>query len=81
MNNFPRVRYAGLIALLGLAATYLPGLSVQAQGVVGDGSLLVAVLLAGAKLLRELLAQVQQEDPMEYHTMGRSLPGFWRRVI
>ncbi len=50
--KFPRVRYAGLIALLGLLVTLLPGLSEQVQGVVGSGSLWVALLLAGGLAMR-----------------------------
>lgn len=79
--SIPRIRYAGLVWLLGLAVALLPGLSEQVQGVVGSGSLWVALVMAAAKLVREMFVQVRVEDPMEYHTMQRNVAGFWERVL
>lgn len=80
--KFPRIRYAGIVAALGLAAGLLPGLAVETQALVQAATLWLAGLLAVGKLLIETMAQVDSEDPTQYHTMQRgATPSFWRRVL
>jgi hypothetical protein len=71
MVGLPRVRWVAVFVALAAVLRWL-GL---------DADIVLAAGLVIAKLLGELFAQVDAEDPMEYHTMGRSLPGFWGRVL
>lgn len=79
--KIPRIRYAALVAALGLLSTLVPDLAVQAQEWLRTGSLLVAAVMAAAKLLAETLRQVDSEDPMVIHLDRTPLPRFWRRVL
>ncbi|MBT9173905.1 MAG: hypothetical protein DDT21_02311 [Syntrophomonadaceae bacterium] len=80
--QFPRIRWAVLVAGGGLLAAQVPGLSDYLQMLFRIGGPLLCVLLVAAKLVSEAMVSIDQEDPMYYtQERGTPLPGFWRRIL
>ncbi len=77
MINLPKVRYAVLVAIIGLAVALWPGLTDLVSEVIRIGSAVVGVLWG---LLRIALEFMQDDsDPMIY-TMSREPLGFWGKL-
>lgn len=82
MSKLPRARYAALVAVLASALAYVPGLGEYAEQVLRVIGLSVAGLMAAAKVLREAMAGIDEDDPMmEIQERDLERPGFWRRVL
>lgn len=86
MSNLPRLRWAALVAVLALALDYVPGLNGVAEQAIRVIGLASAGLMAAAKVIREAMASIDEDDPIvriqDGHIQrGVETPGFWRRVL
>lgn len=84
MINLPKVRYAVLVAAIGLAAALIPGLTDTLAEWVRFGSLLVGGLLSVLRIAGEFFDKPTFKDQgdKEFYTMlrGTEAGGFWAAV-
>jgi len=80
MVDFSKVRYAVIVAVIGLAVAQWPGLSDFVSTVIQWASGIVGALWTLWRIAGEF---IDQRDPM-VHTQGRAVPGeplgFWETV-
>lgn len=80
MVDFTKVRYAVIVAVIGLAVAMWPGLPALASIVIQWAAGIVGVLWAFLRIAGEF---IDRQDPMVY-TQGRAAPGeslgFWATV-
>ncbi|MBX3050823.1 MAG: hypothetical protein KF753_05075 [Caldilineaceae bacterium] len=80
MINLPKVRYAVIVAIIGLAVALIPGLTDALAEVIRWLSVGTGALLVVARIAVEF---IDSRDPMIY-TQGRVVPGeplgFWEKI-
>jgi hypothetical protein len=78
MVDITKVRYAPIVAIIGLAVALVPGLTEVAQEWIRGLSVLVGALWSFLRIAKEF---IDRDDPMMYTTSrGAEDSGFWATV-
>lgn len=78
MTDYTKVRYAVIVAAIGVAVSLWPGLTDFVSTVIQNASIIIGSLWSFLRIAEEFSAD--DSDPMVY-TQSRDIkPGFWQTV-